>query len=594
MKQWGIRITGAWKRRSIKEQILCSMLFCSIMASALLGGMTFSASKKTMEENYQNSHRYNLRVSASIIDIQLQNLIDLSRTLLYNREFKNIFSEDQQESSSFTGGDSTVLNHITRDLAEQNTYIQSIAAVHKQGNIYFFSKLNTQNGKMMKYHRDKDILSMAWTRAADQELGKEVFFGHNVLFDDNNETFSMVKALKHTETGEDMGYVVFNIKKSIFLSAFGKAGEGYASNRYMIMDHNEITSGDNPHGSLVYFHGGTDIEQEVLEDYSKGRTGKYLFSEVHNDRGNWEVVNVIARKELSRDSNYIGWIAISVCAAMLIVCYWFASGISAVITRPLELLKKNIDVVSEGKFQIETEFDETEIGKIGTQFKNMVNNNLDLHEKLLHSEIREKEAELLLLQSQINPHFLYNTLDSLYFMAIIEHADEIAEMVLALSDTFKLSLNRGEKLIEVRDEIEKIKAYMKLQNMRYHNRFELRLEVEELLMSQKILTFILQPVVENAVYHGLEPKMGTGCYILLKGNLSGGFMEFTIQDNGVGIVNMNQLDEGYGVRNIRERLYLFYGEEAAIRFESEAGEGTRVIIRVPADGHGLLIRKEGE
>ena len=239
-----------------------------------------------------------------------------------------------------------------------------------------------------------------------------------------------------------------------------------------------------------------------------GSTDRYLFSEVHNDRGNWEIVNVIAREELSRDSIYIGWIAMLVCIAMLIVCYLLASRISNIITRPLEQLKKNIDVVSEGKFQIEEDFDETEIGRIGTQFKNMVNNNLDLHEKLLHSEIREKEAELLLLQSQINPHFLYNTLDSLYFMAVIEQADEIAEMVLALSDTFKLSLNRGEKLIEVRDEIEKIKAYMKLQNMRYHNRFELLIDMEEAMLDKKILTFILQPVVENAVYHGLEPKMG--------------------------------------------------------------------------------------
>lgn len=222
----------------------------------------------------------------------------------------------------------------------------------------------------------------------------------------------------------------------------------------------------------------------------------------------------------------------------------------------------------------------------------MVNNNLDLHEKLLHSEIREKEAELLLLQSQINPHFLYNTLDSLYFMAVIEHADEIAEMVLALSDTFKLSLNRGEKLIEVGDEIEKIKAYMKLQNMRYHNRFDLRIDIDEAMMDRKILTFILQPVVENAVYHGLEPKMGNECYIHLSGRMKkegdDRFMEFRIKDNGVGIVDMSQLEEGYGVKNIKERLFLFYGEKAGIRYESEAGEGTEVTIRVP-----LEIQKEG-
>lgn len=578
-----MRLVTVWKQRSIKEQILISMLVCSIMAAALLGGMTFMFSKRTMERNYQNSHRHNLEVSSSIIDIHLKTLVDLSRTLLYNQDFKEIFTKEQKESTYFTSRDDVVLNHTLSDLIEQNKYIQSVAVIHNKGNIHFCSKLSTQNGKMLQYHRGRDILDMDWTAAADQEMGKEVFFGYNLLFDDNNETFSMVKALNNTETGAHMGYAVFNLKKTMFHTAFGKENEGYMTNHYMIIDKNEMAAMEEEGRSLVYFHSGAGTQQQILEHYMDHRTEQYLFSEVHNDTANWEIVNVISREELSRDSNYIGWIVMVVCIAMLIICYLFASGTSKVITRPLDLLKKNIDVVSEGKFQIKEEFDETEIGKIGTQFKNMVNNNLDLHEKLLHSEIREKESELLLLQSQINPHFLYNTLDSLYFMAVIEHADEIADMVLALSDTFKLSLNRGEKLIEVGDEIEKIKAYMKLQNMRYHNRFELRIEIEASLMSQRILTFILQPVVENAVYHGLEPKMGSGCYIRLSGVQKDGFMEFRIQDNGVGIVSMSQLDEGYGVKNIRERLFLFYGREAGIEFESVAGEGTEVIIKVPVD-----------
>jgi len=589
MKQCRLWFEEMWKKRSIKNQILISMLICLILAVALVGCITFIFSKKTMERNYQNSHRHNLEVSGSIIDIQLQNLVDLSRTLLNNQNFKQIMAKKQKKSSYFSSLDDVVLNHTLRDLAEQNKYIQSTVVIHKMGNIYFYSKLTLQNGKMLKYHKDENILAMDWVKVADQEMGKEVFYGYNVLFDDNNETFSMVKALKNTENGEDLGYIVFNIKKSMFLSAFGKGDEGYVTNQYMIFDKNESRSVRRPDWNLVFFQGVTDVQQEVLEAYTSGNAGKYLFSEVHNEKGDWEVVNVIAREELSRDSNYIAWISVLVCMAMLMICCLFVNAISKVITFPLEQLKKNIDVVSKGTFRIEEEFDETEIGKIGTQFKNAVNNNLDLHEKLLHSEIKEKEAELLLLQSQINPHFLYNTLNSLYFMAVIENADEIADMVLALSDTFKLSLNRGEKLIEVGSEIEKIKAYMKLQNMRYHNRFELNIEIEESLITQKILTFILQPIVENAVYHGLEPKLGNGCSIRLSGCLEGEVMIFKIEDNGVGIVDMNLLDEGYGVKNIRERLFLFYGDQAGICFESEAGAGTEVTVRVP-----LHAEKKGE
>ena len=159
---------------------------------------------------------------------------DSSRTLLQNQDFKSIFTQEQRAGTYFSSRDDIVLNHIMRDLAEQNKYIQSIVAIHKTGNIYFYSKLTMQNGKMLKYHRDTDILSMDWVAQSDAQLGKELFYGYNVLFDDNDETFSMVKTLKNTEDGADMGYVVFNIKKSIFLSAFGKADEGYVTNRYLI------------------------------------------------------------------------------------------------------------------------------------------------------------------------------------------------------------------------------------------------------------------------------------------------------------------------------------------------------------------------
>ena len=143
-------------------------------------------------------------------------------------------------------------------------------------------------------------------------------------------------------------------------------------------------------------------------------------------------------------------------------------------------------------------------------------------------------------------------------MAVIHNADDMAEMVMALSDTFKLSLNQGNKLIYVKDEIAKIKAYMKIQNMRYHGRFEFVLDVAEDIMDLKILSFILQPVVENSMYHGLEAKRGNG-RISVKGYRDGDSLHFILSDNGVGIKDMAELEKGYGVRNIRERIRLFYG-----------------------------------
>jgi len=202
--------------------------------------------------------------------------------------------------------------------------------------------------------------------------------------------------------------------------------------------------------------------------------------------------------------------------------------------------------------------------------------------KINETELRTriKELELVALQQRINPHFLYNTLDSLYFMAIIKQDDDIAKMVLALSNTFKLSLNKGDKFITVRDELNRIKEYMTIQNMRYNNRFDLILDLEE-IEDYKIITFILQPFVENAMYHGLEAKIGKG-YIKIEGYQEDGNLYFAIKDNGIGIADLSILDTGYGVKNVKERIKLFYGDEYGVSFASEPYVGTTVTIVVQA------------
>ena len=580
------RIKEYLKKRAIKEQILVAMIMSTMLSAVLLGFILFSFSKRTIENNYQSANEHNLEVSGGIIDIYLKSFVELSRTLLNHQTFKTTLLSETNSGAYFSSTNSRILEHILIDLGEQSRYIQNITVVSCGGNILFQSKLNREAGNMQRYYKDNNILAADWVAAAEAAKGKEVFFGDNVLFDDGDETFSMVKKLNNPDNSRPMGYVVFNIKKTLFQKAFAKSGEAYATNRYLIIDRNVLTAGSDPAGQVVYFTGDDSQKALILHQYADQNNAVYLFSESHSDESGWEIVDIIEKRELSRDSSYIGWITVLVCAGMLLVCILISTKISRMITRPLLLLEKMIQRVGDGKYRVDAEFDESEAGRIGNQFKSMVNNNLDLHEKLLQSIIREQEAELLLLQSQINPHFLYNTLDSLYFMALIEEADDIAEMVLALSDTFKLSLNKGDKLIRVTDELDKIRAYIKIQNMRYGGRFRTEIEIDEELGREKMLTFILQPLVENAIYHGLEPKLEDECLIRIKGVREEKRMCFIISDNGVGIADLAKLNDGYGVSNIKARIGLFYGGEGEISFASTPGKGTEVTVRLPLIGDG--------
>lgn len=289
---------------------------------------------------------------------------------------------------------------------------------------------------------------------------------------------------------------------------------------------------------------------------------------------------MVTKNELSITGRSLRNIVILWSVILGILCFAFARVISRSITNPLKQLERTIYSVGEGERNITEEFDDSEVGRLGGKFKEMVNTSLELSERLMAAKLNEREAELLLLQSQINPHFLYNTLDSIYCVAIIHGDDQIAEMVLALSENFKISLNNGERYMTVADSVKGIQGYMKLQNIRYNNRFELFVDVKREILQSKIISFILQPFVENAMYHGLEPKMGNGT-IRLIGWKEGRNIIFEISDDGVGIRDMQKLEKGYGVRNVRERIELNYGKKYGVTIRSQAGKGTTVRITVP-------------
>lgn len=565
---------------TIRSQMLMGMMLVALLAIVILGLSIFTLSKRTIERNFQSAHLHNLGVSSSIIDIQLGTMVELARTLLVEEGFMGVLSRaDAGDAPYFDSISGLILEHSMRDIAAQSSFIQSMAVISDRGNIRFYSRLSGDNGLMRHNYTEGEILESVWVEEAEKARGKEVFLEKNVLFEDGEATFSMVKKLIAPGTGKGAGYLVINLRKSMLDEAFGKGEEAYVTNRYLILRRGEGAAEDRE--GLVYFNGDEESRERIVDAYLAGeRESRYLFSSVKNDISGWEIINVVETAELGRDSGYIGWLALVIGGAMLVVCMLLSNGISGRILRPLVLLEETIRQVGEGNYQTKICFDESEIGRLGTQFQNMVNNNIKLREQLLQSEIKEKEAELLLLQSQINPHFLYNTLDALYFRALLDGADDVAEMVEALSDTFRLSLNKGDKLIRVEDEMARIRAYVKLQQMRYGDRFRFGIDLEEELLPLRMLGFVLQPLVENALYHGLEPDMEKG-YISIEGYLADGDMIFHVRDNGVGIADMEEVEKGYGIRNIRERIRLFYGEERDILFDSRPGGGTTVTLILP-------------
>ena len=565
------------KKMTIRKQIFLALVLVTVAVTLSLGVVLYQVSRRTIEDDYRQAHADSLQVASNILAINLQSDVDEERNLLTNSTFTAAFSGGGAGTSFPASSNQTLTKQLNRVLFSRSE-IRDILAVNTEGNILFTSQ-NDYNQKYVipYYDGTQDLLSMDWIADCDAAKGKEIFYSGNVLFDDGkNDVFSVAKKLISIRNRAPLGYVVFNIRTSSLAAAFASRSGSYGTSDYCILDDS---------GSIVYAAEEPSADalaeiQDKLSGQMPEKEGNYVVAGFTNPLTQWNIVHVIARRELAGRSRVIGLAAFLTASALILASVWISSLISRHITAPLGRLEQTMKEVAGGKYEVREVFDDSEVGRIGNRFKDLVNNNIELESRLLRARIQERESQLLLLQTQINPHYLYNTLDTLYFMAVIRGEDQIADFVQALSENFKLSLNQGDELIPVSDELRRIRAYMKIQNYRFENRYTLVIRVPEEMNGEYLLTFLLQPLVENSVYHGLEPKPGPGT-IWIAGSRENGILTFTVDDDGIGIQDAKALDAGYGVRNIRERIRLFYGESYGIAFSARKEGGTRAVMTSP-------------
>jgi two-component system sensor histidine kinase YesM len=312
------------------------------------------------------------------------------------------------------------------------------------------------------------------------------------------------------------------------------------------------------------------------------------------------VVSLLPITELQRKSQFIKNINFSLLAVLIVFTFIISILFSYLITRPLKKLMKSFRKLQEGDFGTRVEVKgEDEFAKIGRTFNTMVANIKSLIEQKYEMNILRKQAELESLQSQINPHFLFNTLNSI--KAVIDKKDyrHSSIMVESLSDIFRYSLNRGRHIIKFSEELEHVKKYLYIQQCRFTDRYEVYYDIDEDVLDYNILRLTLQPIVENALYHGLSPKRGKGELKIAAKTFNDKYYIY-ISDNGVGIpreelIQINTLldnnpdthnsltPEKLGIYNVNARVKLHFGNDYGLRIYSCPGSGTTVRITLPVN-----------
>jgi two-component system sensor histidine kinase YesM len=240
-----------------------------------------------------------------------------------------------------------------------------------------------------------------------------------------------------------------------------------------------------------------------------------------------------------------------------------------------------------------------EVGQLVRSYNKMTGRIERLTEQVKLTEIRKKEADMQALQAQINPHFLYNTLASIHWMALMKQDNTTAEMVGSLSDFLRFSLNKGVEFCRVEQEIAHARHYGNIQSIRFPDKFELLFSIDPKLLEQTMLKLLLQPLIENALIHGAQKKAGKSM-IHVEGVMDGALMTFVVEDSGIGMSPDKLKDirgqlagltehtpvetSSYGLRNVHQRLLLHYGSGAGLRIDSTEGVGTCVAFTIPAAG----------
>ena len=562
---------------TLRVQILSALLFLTLTATLTVSFAAWHVCRNKIEENYRSTYKTNLQTYNSILRDKLQSLNDLARSIFLDEEFLAVLkTPNDRESPYYRTSEELAVARSCRQFEAQSSLLRGVAVFDRKGRYSFWSKTNTFSGDYLDYYSKKDCTLEQWYQTAEEAGGLEVYFSGNVLSSSSTpNTLSLVKEIRDLQTREPLGMVVVLLSRSFLSTPLVGSGTDYDSDTLMILD-------ERAEDPLIYHTNSLEYAQEMYEAYaSHPDSSAFLFTECTNYVTGWKIVNGISTAELSRETAYLRTIVFTTAAIIFAAGLLLSNFISHRIYQPLGKLERVIRQVRDGNRHITEEFDDSEIGEIGNILKETVNHNIELSERLLSLKLKEREAELQLLQAQINPHFLYNTLDSIYCKAEIQNEADIARMVGALSDIFKISLSRGSRQIRVREELKYIEKYMEIQNIRYENRFELILDVDEELLDLSIIKLILQPFVENAMYHGLEAKIGKG-FIELKGELIGDDIYFTITDDGIGMKNPEEIYSGYGVKNVVDRIHLFYGDAYGITVTSEYQVGTSIRIRIPA------------
>lgn len=496
------------------------------------------------------------------------------------------------ESEGASGWDS--------ETAYIRSVLENVANSHREvAGIFIATKedLYVSTG-MSRISRDP-FQNERWYREASENPEEiqliSVVTGRNIVTNRSysiDDVFSLAKAVQDPETGEVLGVILLDIRHDIIQSSINGVTIGEKGFVFVMDQEDNIVY--TPVNGIVYRVNPKWVKaMEPMSVQIQG--GSYQIRSELSPYTGWRTVGVFSMDEVMSSVNTIVYILFTCVIISLVLVVIVSFKFSRTLTNPIFKLKRLMKQAESGDLTVRFNFQHNdEIGELGQSFNHMIARIDQLIQMVYVEQENKRTAEMKSLQEQIKPHFLYNTLDTISWMARDYDAEDIVRLVDALTNMFRIGLSHGKDIITVKEEITHVSNYLYIQKIRYKDKLNYVIHVDESLYAVEVPKLILQPLVENAIYHGVKAKRGGGT-ITITGVPEGENLVFTVQDNGAGmpqekVEELNRrmsersvLDEqkSFGLFYIRERIQLCYGTGYGVHVESALGEGTRVTITLP-------------
>ncbi len=309
---------------------------------------------------------------------------------------------------------------------------------------------------------------------------------------------------------------------------------------------------------------------------------------------NWRIVGISTKSELMQEMNKLTWITLLLISGAILGVIGMAVFLARLLTRPITELQKSMRLAADDLNTNVTIRSNDEIGQLGIAFNQMLAQIRQLMDQSVQEQKKLRKAEMVALQEQIKPHFIYNTLDLIIGLLETNKNEDVINMVEALGAFFRISLSHGQEFIALRDEIAHARNYLYIQRFRHGEKYDYSFQIDERILTAKTIKLILQPLIENAIYHGVR-EFENGGLIVLKGYLdeTAGLIFLEVSDNGLGMTDEQLLaincclqESGtnqryFGLRNVHERIRLAFGAEYGLELKATPGGGVTAVVRLP-------------